>query len=206
MPTIPGVWRKGTTELRLVASRDAGRTWQRVAGRQVWLPHHRDDDGYDRRVFGARPVPVGDEDWFYYPAWDGDHLTFNRDGTTYYPRRMRVGRTALAVLRHDGYVSLDAADEPAELVTHPLRFVGDELTVNLRAPAGRLRAEVQDPAGDALAGFALADCEPVRGDGVALGVRWRGGRRAGDVAGQTVRLRLEWTRGALYALRFAPAG
>ena len=39
MPRPFVVWRKGTTELRLVMSRDAGRTWQRVGGKQVWLPH-----------------------------------------------------------------------------------------------------------------------------------------------------------------------
>src|SRR6185503_8733609 len=37
MPRLKNVWRKGTTELRLVVSRDAGRSWQRVGEKQTWL-------------------------------------------------------------------------------------------------------------------------------------------------------------------------
>lgn len=65
MPTIRNVWRKGTTETRLVASRDAGRSWSRVGGKTPWIPHHQAEDGYDRLVFTGSPVRVGDELWIY---------------------------------------------------------------------------------------------------------------------------------------------
>jgi hypothetical protein len=61
MPTIPNIWCKGTTELRLVVSRDAGRSWQRVSDKQTWLPFHDENHGFDRLVFAGQQVAVGDE-------------------------------------------------------------------------------------------------------------------------------------------------
>ena len=90
-PLGDGVWRKGTTEVRLVLSRDAGRSWQRVCGKEVWLPHSPEPHGFDRLVFGTYPLRVNDEMWFYYMAYDGDHLIFNRDGTLYEPGFMPQG-------------------------------------------------------------------------------------------------------------------
>lgn len=201
-PLGDGVWRKGTTEVRLVLSRDAGKSWRRVGGKEAWLPHSADEHGYDRLAFAACPVHVGDELWLYYSAWDGDHLVFNRDGSLYEPGFVRTGRTARATLRRDGYVSLDAGKDGGRLVTKPLRFAGGKLVVNLAAPNGTLRAELQDASGRPLPGFRAADCEAVTGDGVALPVRWRGKSDVRELAGRTVRLRLELINGSLYAFQF----
>jgi hypothetical protein len=195
MPTINNVWRKGTTELRLVVSRDAGKSWQRVGGQETWLPCSADPHGYDRLVFAAAPVRVGDEAWFFYPAWNGDHLVFNRDGSLYEPGFLRTHRTGRATLRWDGYVR--------QLVTRPLVFSGERLVVNLHAPQGRLKAELQDQSGKPLPGFALADVADTRGDGIELAVRWRGDPSLKSAAGRAVRLKLELTNGSLYGFRFA---
>jgi hypothetical protein len=200
---IQGVWRKGTTELRLVASRDAGKTWQRVGGKQVWIPHHHEEDGYDRLVFCGSPVRVGDELWLYYSCWDGDHLVWNLDGTTYYKDRTRIGRVARATLRWDGYVSVDASKQTGALLTRPFRFNGEKLTVNLRAPMGELKAELLDPAGTVLPGFALADCTPVHGDGLELPITFTGGGRLKQWSGKPVRLRFQLTDASLYSFRFS---
>jgi hypothetical protein len=203
MPTIKDVWRKGTTELRLVISRDAGRSWQRVGGQQVWLACHDDPRGYDRLVFSTYPVRVGDEAWFYYCAWNGDHLVFQRDGSLFEPGFLRTHRTARATLRWDGYVSLDAKNSTGTLVTRPLRFDGDRLVVNLHAPEGKLDVELQDETGQPLDGFTAGDTAPVTGDGVELPVRWRGGDDLAALRGRPVRLRLDVTNGSLYGFRFA---
>jgi hypothetical protein len=202
MPTLANVWRKGLNEVRLVLSRDAGKTWQRALGTRPWLTPHPEENGYDRLLFGANPVRVGDELWFYYPAWDGDHLTFNRDGTTYYQDRIRVGRTARASLRLDGYLSLDAGKDGGEVLTRPLTFAGKQLFVNAAASAGELRVELQDEAGKPIPGFTLADAEPISGDGVRLPVRWRGGADLEKLAGQPVRLRFHLKQARLYAFQF----
>ncbi|MSR60288.1 MAG: hypothetical protein EXS05_22050 [Planctomycetaceae bacterium] len=202
-PHIKNVWRKGTTEARLVISHDAGQTWKRVGDRQVWLPHHAEDDGYDRLPCLACPIRVGDELRFYYACWNGEHLAFYRDGRPYYNNRMRNCSTAWATLRVDGYVSLDAQNQSGDLSTKPIRFDGTSLTVNLAAPRGALRAELQDESGKSLEGFTLADSLPVTGDGLSRPVRWQNNPDLKSLAGRPVRLRFELKNGSLYSFQFA---
>jgi hypothetical protein len=203
MPTIPNVWRKGVTELRLVTSRDAGRTWQRLGGKQAWVPYHKEDNGFDRLVMPGHLVSAGDEVRLYYPCWDGEHLTFFRNGDPYYSNRMRVGRTAWAKLRKDGYASLDADSGGGELLTKRMRFDGKELTVNLAAPQGALRCELRDGSGQPLKGFAMQDCIPTSGDGVKIPIRWQNSPDLAQHAGRPVQLRFELKNGSLYSFVFA---
>jgi len=201
-PGLDGVWRKGTTDVRLVLSRDAGRTWQRVCGRDVWLPHAAEPHGFDRLVFGTYPIRVRDEAWFYYLAYDGDHLIFNRDGTLFEPGFLRKGRTALATMRWDGYASLDAGDATARLVTRPLRFSGTRLTLNLAARRGAMRVELRDERGTPIPGASADDCVPIVGDGVALPVRWRGMTSLAPFEGKPVRLAFQWKLASFYGFQF----
>ena len=89
-------WRKGTTDIQLVTSRDGGMTWNRVADRGVWLPHGTEEDSFVRMAYVGRPVRVGDETFFYHMACEGDHLTHYHDEaqTSYY--RDRVRRSCIA--------------------------------------------------------------------------------------------------------------
>lgn len=202
MPRREGIWRKGTTEVRLVISRDAGLSWQHVGNREIWLPCSDHPHGFDRLVFATYPVRVGNEAWFYYCGWDGDHLVFNRDGSLFEPGFLRTHRVARATMRWNGYLSLDATKQAATLTTKPFRFDGTQLNVNLRAPGGKLVAEMQDETGKPIPGFRLADAMPTTGDGLELPVRWSNGdlRSLGD---RTVRLKLEVTNGSLYGFQFA---
>jgi hypothetical protein len=204
MPTQRGVWRKGTTEMRLIASRDTGQSWQRVGGKDPWLPHHEADEGYDRLVFTGSSVRVGDELWLYYGCWDGDHLVWNRDGTTFYKDRTRIGRTARAVLRWDGFASL-RADGKGEVVTKPLRWAGQTLAVNAAAARGQVRVEIQNESGSPLRGFTLADSRPLQGDGVSQSVQWQGKKRPfADGQEQPIRLRFEVERADLFGFYWVP--
>lgn len=204
-PTLRNTWMKGTTEIRLMVSRDAGRSWQRVAGKQPWLPHHEEEDGYDRTLYtGGPPVRVGDELWLYYRGDDGDHITFRKDNTPYYKDRTRISRTARAVLRWDGYLSLRAADGAGAMTTKPLVTSGRKLAVNaaVRVATGSVRVEVQDASGKPLAGYALADCAPLRGDGVAQSVRWKGGAQLPRATkDRPLRLRFEVRDADLYGFQ-----
>ena len=83
-----------------------------------------------------------------------------------------------------------------------MRFEGDRLLVNLHAPRGALRAELQDATGHAIEGFSLADAVPTRGDGLDLAVKWRNGELRA-LSGKPVRVRFELTDGSLYSFRFA---
>ena len=202
MPDRENVWRKGTNELRLVASRDAGKSWQRVGGKQIWLPHSKKKYGYDRMVFPGSPVRVGNELWLYYNAYDGDHLIWNRDGTLFDKQRPgRTGRVALATMRWDGYVSLDAGEETGQLITKLLRFIGDKLWVNLDASKGALKVELQDKKGKVIPGFALEDCLPVQENGINVSVSWQKGKLS-KLAGRAIRVRFALENASLFAFGF----
>ena len=202
MPTQKNVWRKGLTELRLITCRDAGKTWQRVDGKHAWLPSHQEENGYDRLIgMGESLVRVGDDLCIYYGCWDGDHLSWNRDGTTYYKDRVRVWRTALAKLRWNGFVSLDARDGRGSLLTRPVRLEGRQLSVNAVAAGGSLRVQIEDEQTKPLLGFAFADCQPVHGNGVDQAVRWQNAADLARLAGRPVRLRFELEGASLYGVR-----
>lgn len=202
-PHMKNVWRKGTTEIRLVISRDAGRTWQRVCDRSIWLPHHPDDDGYDRLPCPTCPVRVGDELRFYYACWNGDHLAFFRDGRPYYNHRMRNSSTAWAKLRWDGFVSLDADNNTGLIDTKLLRFDGEKLRVNVNAGKGRLRAELQDDTGKPIPGFSLSDSIPITEDNISATVRWQNDPDLKMLSARPVRIRFELKNGSLYSFQFS---
>jgi len=111
-----------------------------------------------------------------------------------------------AVLRVDGFVSADAGPEGGELVTKPLRFNGDTLQVNLDTSAGAaMLVEIQDEAGQSIAGHAESDCDVLCGNSVQMTVRWHGRQDVKPLKGQSVRLRFRLIDCRLYAFQFQPS-
>ena len=107
------------------------------------------------------------------------------------------------VFRTDGLAAVHAGYQPGELRTHPLTFTGNRLSLNLAtSAAGGVKVEIQNAAGEALPGFALADCVELNTDDLDRVVEWRGGSDLSSLAGQPIRLRF-WLKDAdLFALQF----
>lgn len=106
-------------------------------------------------------------------------------------------------LRADGFASLHATAGGGVLVTKPLVFTGDALNVNLStSAAGELRVEFLNALGQAIPGFSAEDAVPLRGDGTAMRVSWRGGASVGTLAGAPVRIRFILRDGDLFSFRF----
>jgi hypothetical protein len=112
--------------------------------------------------------------------------------------------TSLAILRRDGFASMDATDATGTLTTRPVTFRGKYLFVNADVPEGELRAEVLDERGEVVAPFSAANCVPVRADKTLQGVGWKGAPDLGPVAGKKVAFRFHLTRGKLYAFWVSP--
>lgn len=107
-------------------------------------------------------------------------------------------------LRMDGFVSVTAPMRGGELLTRPLTFSGNRLTLNFASSAaGDLRVELQDAQGNVLPGHALEDCQPVFGDSLERAVTWRQGSDVGPLASRPIRLRIVLRDAHLYSLRFA---
>ncbi len=78
---------------------------------------------------------------------------------------------------------------------------GDLLTLNANVrEGGSVRVELLDENGDAVEGFALQNCIPLRGNGVAQEVRWQGDHHWRNLAGQKAALRIALVAADLFAV------
>ena len=144
---------------------------------------------------GGCCLVVGDQLWFYFSGRGGGQDGKTRDGG---------GATGLAVLRRDGFASMDAGDAAGVLTTHPLTFSGSRLFVNAAVKNGELRAEVVDHSGKVIEPFSLQNCEPMRADSTHAELHWKGAQDLSVLAKQPVRLRFSLSHGALYAFWISP--
>jgi len=109
-------------------------------------------------------------------------------------------------LRLDGFVSANAPRTGGTLVTRPVVFSGDHLSLNFStSAAGRIRVGIERPDGTPIAGYGLDDCGDLYGDTVDRTVVWKDGSDVRSIAGQPVRLRFELTDADLYSYRFETA-
>ena len=132
--------------------------------------------------------------------------------------RMRGGGLATVrfTQRLDGFLSLDAGDEPGTFITRPFVFEGDKLVLNVAA-GGSVKVGITNlpgmevtgfnigltnPPKIPVTGFGIGDCDPITTDSVRHVVTWKGDSDVGNLAGQVVRLRFEMQNAKLYAFQF----
>ena len=89
------------------------------------------------------------------------------------------------------------------LEAHPVILDGEQLSLNYAtSAAGSLQAEIQEPDGTPIAGFAQNDCPPIVGDDIERCVSWSGGSKPGKLAGRPVRLRFIMQECDLFSIQF----
>ena len=153
----------------LASSRNL-KNWSRLGDRQAFIEPSRGDCGaYDltQIMSPASAVVRDDELWFYYSGLKYRALTSEEN-------RRDLDKDAsaicLAVLRRDGFVSLDADKCGGTVVTDPFVLAGKRLFVNVDATGGELRVETLDAAGGVQASSA-----PIVGDHPSAELVWRQG-------------------------------
>ena len=195
--------------IQLALSRDL-KTWTRLGDRQPFIgPSKRDSGAYDltQLIGPSRAILRGDELWFYYTGikYRGAGLiyvgTFPSGEWIHRPGAdVDTGAICLAVLRRDGFISLDAGDSEAVLLTKPLVWRGSNLWVNVSTQAGDVRVEVLDENGDLLReGLSSARSMPVVRDGIRLPVVWQDEHDLADLGQKLVRLRFFVRDAELYS-------
>ena len=155
---------------------------------------------------------MGDELWFYYGGMKGRTLPYKmwNDGTVRDQKELTPLEKAdfedgwsaicLAVLRLDGFVSLDAGEEGGEVVTRPFEAAGDDLLLNVDVrKGGGAKVEILDKDDKSLYGFELDDCVELTGSKVRQKVTWQTGSYWGLLKGQTIKLRIRLKNASLYA-------
>ena len=151
---VPGVLQK-RNDILLGFSRD-GFHWDRTF-RGRFISSTRDTEswryGNVQSVTGG-PLVVGDKLYFYFSgrsvpqgaAWDAD------------------AATGLAILRRDGFASMDAGSNTETLTTKPVTFTGKYLFINVNCPGGELKAEILDESGEPTEPYTLENYSAISND------------------------------------------
>jgi hypothetical protein len=165
--------------------------WNRVGDRAAFItPSPIDTGHYDlcQIMSPSRPVLMNNELWFYY--YGGKNRSPKADDDP------RVAGVCRAVLRRDGFVSLDAGTSEGSVVTAPFLLQSPSLFVNVDAAGGSVEVEVLDESGTSIAASA-----PIKGDHPSYPVRWRSGAPAAAV-NQPVQLRFRASKTSIYSYWF----
>lgn len=147
---------------------------------------------------GGCCLVVGDKLYFYVSGRAGKSFPGSNDHDA-------GGSTGLAILRRDGFASMDAPPaEEGTLATRPVTFHGKHLFVNLDAPNGELQAEILNARGEMIQPFSFENCVPVKGDKTLEPVRWNGATDLSAVVGKPVQFRFRLRGGRLYSFWVSP--
>lgn len=192
-----------------------GQPADRAKPNEVLVGYSRDGFHWTRPVRTAF-IPVseryGDWNWGNVQSAGGcclvvgDRLYFyvsGRSGARGSPAS-GVSATGLAILRRDGFASMEAGEQVGTLTTRPVRFGGKYLFVNLAAPQGELKVEVLGEDGEPLGPYTQDRCVPVRADSTLQRITWEGAEDLAPVAEQPVRLRFHLRNGRLYSFWVSP--
>jgi hypothetical protein len=114
----------------------------------------------------------------------------------------KTPRLRRAVIRVDGFVSVNAGYAGGEMLTKPLVFKGAALVINYSTSAvGSMKVEVQDEHGVPILGFGLAEATEIYGDEIERAVSWKQGADLSRLAGRVIRLRFVMKDADLYSIR-----
>ncbi|MGI9427037.1 MAG: hypothetical protein ACR2NM_00150, partial [Bythopirellula sp.] len=187
----------GPIETQLSVSRD-GKSWQRYPRpAYVGIGRHAGRDIHTAYIAHGM-VRRQDEIWQYYFGETQYHSSYTRD-----PKGRGVYRL---VQRLDGFVSLDSPyDREALVVTKPLSFAGNRLTLNIDTDAtGSAQVGILGPSGTPIPGYSLDECVYVNGDFIDAEIEWlRRGKDLSALSGKTVQLVFRMRGSKLYAMQFS---
>lgn len=184
---------EGTTiDQELMVSRD-GRHWSRPIRRPFIELGPKESWRYGvAKLFASFPIQRDGQLWIYYGGKTG--LTDAHTGTG--PNQAM----SLALLRQDGFVSVDGGPNGGVLVTHPVKLVGRHLHLNADAEGGQIRVEIRDVQGAAIPGYEADECVPTTGDSLDATVGWEEHGSLDSLSSRPVRLALFIRNAALYSL------
>lgn len=180
----------GFHRVQLTCSRDL-RAWTRLGGREPFIgPSTIESGAFD--LNGIMPpsnaIFRGDELWFYYNG--------SRYRTTPADPDPRHSAACLAVLRRDGFISLDGGAGGGSALTKSFLLPTPWLFINVDATGGSVEVAILDELGSV-----VAESEAVRGDHPRYPVQWNRGDPAASV-NRPVQLRFNASGSSIYSYWF----
>jgi len=171
-------------------SRD-GFFWHRPDRRSfIGVSENKDDYNWGNvQSAGGCCLIVKDKLYFYFSARKGV------PGTS----KSGVCTTGLAILRRDGFASMDADEKQATLLTRKLIFSGQYLFVNVNAKIGQLTVEVLDENNHVIEPFSKENCLPVLCDSTCAQVKWKNVDNLSSVSGIPVKFKFYMKNSKFYS-------
>lgn len=192
------------TELQFAYSRD-GFHFSRPTDRTPAIaPVREDKNSHERGYIHSNNgicIVNGDELWFYYTSFRGDESIVQHRAAE--DGMYANAATNLAILRRDGFASLNASGCTATLTTRPLRYTGLCLFVNGDFHKGNLRVSVLDEDKNPIPNFTADDCIPMCEDSTRALITWKNEKTLKKLEGAVIRLRFEGKNGQLYSFWIA---
>lgn len=187
-----------TLDDRLAVSRD-GIRFSRMGDRRSFIPLGLSGSFSSKWTWSLpNPIRMGNELWIYYFGENRDHDGFVDPAAS--TRKTAIDR---AILRLDGFVSVDAAYTGGEIVTPLLTFAGSKLELNVDPGAGgSIRVELLDENDKPIKGFSRDDATPLFDNSVCLPVTWGANSNVASLAGKPIRIRFLMRDCKLYAFQF----
>ena len=165
--------------------------WTRLGDRGAFIgPSTIDTGNYDLSQImpPSRPVHMNGELWFYY--FGGKYRSPQEDDDP------RTGGICLAVLRRDGFISLDAGADEGSALTDSFLLQSPWLFANLNAAGGSVQVDVLDGEGRA-----IAVSEPMKGDHPRYPVQWKSGDLSASI-NRPVQLLFKASKASIYSYWF----
>jgi len=176
----------GLMDSTLLFSRDLNEDWQRMYDENgnliVGIPRGKAGEWDDAQTYSAdTPTNIGDETWWYYAGWNGDH------GTVGVPKTPAM---AAMKWRRNGWASMDFSNS-GTMTTEQFTLMGDKLHLNAK---GDLTVELLDANG------AVAATGKFSGDSVDSVITWD--KSIAGQAGKVVSLRFTGSNAELYTIQW----
>lgn len=178
-------------DIQLGISRD-GKHFTRATPREPFITEGQVGswDRFNISVGNLPPVTVGDEMWFYYSGRTRRHSPYaDADNGP------KTGRIGLARIKRGRFVALEASFAAGTVLTHPLVFAGNALSVNANARFGSIDISLLDADGTELSTGTIKGA-----DGIRLMAPPKGKTMA-ELAGQPVSLRFALRNAQLFGFR-----
>ncbi|MFO0908621.1 MAG: hypothetical protein U0794_09705 [Isosphaeraceae bacterium] len=169
----------------------------------------RGGNRYDRTFMEGFLVPgIGAENWVSRTNYPALNVVPTGPGEMSFYANQNYGQPSAHLrrysLRVDGFSSVTAPYAGGELVTRPLTFQGNSLSINFAtSAAGGIRVELQTPDGMPIPGFTAADSVEVIGNEVDRKVQWSKPDGLKNLVGTPVRLRFMMRDARLFAFQFS---
>ena len=109
--------------------------------------------------------------------------------------------TGVAILRRDGFASIDAGATEGTLTTRPVIFSGRHLSVNADAARGELRVEILDENNRPLDAFSRASSATMRTDSTQHRIDWGTTSDLAALTGKPVKFRFHLRNARLFAFQ-----